>query len=505
MMFERMGKNWGTVSRVRRGGSGRRSARAPLAVESLEGRQLLATIPMHAMPQVHTSNSHVKTIPGTGGKFITGQPLKEPTQYFSKDGELNVTLHVQQKVVNVSGRRVFAMIYNNSFDGPTLHLKPGDTLKISLVNDLPTQVTDLHFHGLHVSPEGNSDNIFLEIPAGTTFDYVVHIPLDQVSGTYWYHSHAHPNSEGQVFNGLSGLLEIEGLKQLLPLNLQGVKEVTMALKDLQVMPNGAIPYTNINSGAPTTRTINSQVQPKVSIAPGETQLWHIANIGADIYYKLAMGGRKFTIIAEDGYPVWNVTSATTLLMPPGKRFDVLVQGPPKGVSYLVTKPYSTGPWGDQYPGVVMATIVSKGTPQTPLPMPTAGLVPKSDLSTAKIDASRTFVFSENPNTNQFYINGVQYDPNVVNVTVPLGSTEEWTIVNAAQEQHPFHIHINDYQVMSINGAPYQANSLQDTINLPYGGYVVIRQKFTQFKGKFVFHCHILGHEDNGMMQVVEVV
>ena len=103
------------------------------------------------------------------------------------------------------------------------------------------------------------------------------------------------------------------------------------------------------------------------------------------------------------------------------------------------------------------------------------------------------------------IDGKQFDPNRVDQQVKLGTMEEWTIRNDTEELHPFHIHINDFQVMSINGEPYEAHSLQDTIPLPIHGEVVIRIPFRDYTGKFVYHCHILNHEDNGMMGIVEVV
>ena len=115
------------------------------------------------------------------------------------------------------------------------------------------------------------------------------------------------------------------------------------------------------------------------------------------------------------------------------------------------------------------------------------------------------VFTEDDATNQFFINGKQFDPDRVDVEVKLGTTEEWTLRNST-EQHPFHIHVNDFQVISIDGKPYDADGLQDTVRmLPKQDAVVIRIRFTDFTGKFVFHCHILNHEDNGMMAVVEVV
>ncbi len=140
----------------------------------------------------------------------------------------------------------------------------------------------------------------------------------------------------------------------------------------------------------------------------------------------------------------------------------------------------------------------------PLDLPTS-LGPLPDIPASEVDAHRTFVFSESSNGNEFYINGEQFNHDKVNVTATLGDTEEWLITNVSGEQHPFHIHVNDFQVISVNGQPYDAKSFQDTVPLPVHGEVVIRQRYADYTGKFVYHCHILAHEDNGMMGLIEVV
>jgi FtsP/CotA-like multicopper oxidase with cupredoxin domain len=354
---------------------------------------------------------------------------------------------------------------------------------------------------MHVSPEGHSDNIFLHIPAGQTIQYHYDFPLDLEPGTYWYHSHLHGLSEPQVFAGLSGAIVVDGLNQYLPPDLQHVTEHLIALKDFQVR-NGAIPTTNINSNAPTTRTVNGQINPTIEIRPGETQLWRLANIGADIFYRLQLPGRQFHVLAEDANPVSSVWAADSLVLPPGKRYDVLVQGGPPGRNSLLTLAYNQG--GDQYPQEVLATVVATGPALRPAPLPTA-YAPPEDLTHAQVDQRRTMVFSEDNAANTFFINGKQFDPNRIDVRSRLGTVEEWTVRNVTSEQHPFHIHVNDFQVMSVNGAPYHALSPQDTVVLPIHGQVVIRMRFTDFVGKFVFHCHILNHEDHGMMATIEVV
>ena len=200
-----------------------------------------------------------------------------------------------------------------SFVAPTLMVSPGHLVRVKLVNPLH-QPTNLHFHGLEVSPSGDADNIFVSVNPGHAFQYSFRLPRAAPAGTYWYHSHEmvpmaamrrYPDSgsEEQVFDGLSGLLEVRGLGRDLPRRLRGLTERYLALRDVQVV-GGRIAAADVNSAAPTTRLVDGQYQPRIWIAPGQTELWHVANIGADIFYRLALPGQTFEIIAQDGHPRW---------------------------------------------------------------------------------------------------------------------------------------------------------------------------------------------------------
>jgi suppressor of ftsI len=232
-------------------------------------------------------------------------------------------------------------------------------------------------------------------------------------------------------------------------------------------------------------------------------VWHIGNIGANITYQVKLDGHTFHVLAEDGNPVWAVWAQDALLLPPGKRFDVLIQGGSPGAYVLETLPYDTGPEGNQFPQANLATLTSQGASQPAASLPTT-LAPNDDLGSEPIAQRREIVFSEDPQTDLYYIDGRTFDHNRVDTTARFGTLEEWTIRNDSQEQHPFHIHQGGFQVISVNGVPYTARGLQDTIMLPVGGEVVIRKPFRAFTGKFVYHCHILNHEDAGMMAVIEV-
>ncbi|MFN8591683.1 MAG: multicopper oxidase family protein [Thermomicrobiales bacterium] len=424
----------------------------------------------------------------------------EPQQLVSENGVLKATLTVSRQQVDIGGTPIVATVYNGSFVGPTFHVKPGDHVEISLVNTLG-EMTNLHFHGLHVSPSGDADNIFLEVLPGQTQQYVLDIPANHPTGTYWYHAHMHGLAEEQIFGGLAGLFVVDGLTDLLPADLHDVKQQAFVLKDYQAK-DGAILTENIDSNAPTTRTVNGAVEPTASIDSGETQLWSIVNASADIYYDVQLTGHQFHVVAEDGNPVWQVKSADSLVMPPGKRFDVLVQGAAPGAYELKTLAYDQQ--GDQYPEAPLATVTVNASSLTPATLPEKMIEP-IDLATADIANSRTLVFDKDQAAGTFTIDGKIFDPNRVDQTVKLGSIEEWTIRNDNNQQHPFHIHVDSFQVMSINGEPYNAVNRQDVVNLPANGEVVVRIPFDEFTGKFVYHCHILNHEDRGMMGIVEVV
>ena len=435
---------------------------------------------------------------------VQGQPFSETPSLVSANGVLAIDLRVTATTYTVAGTPISGKAYDGRFIGPTLRVKQGDRIEMTFRNDLD-QPTNIHFHGFRVSPSGISDNVLRTISARTTAPVRVDIPKDMEPGTYWYHSHQHGISEGQVMSGLAGVIVVQGEQRYLPPDLRGVTERVLALKDLQA-PNGAALSAKINSNAPTTRTVNGLVNPVIPIQPDETQLWRIANISADIWYRVQADGMTFKVIGQDGSPMARVTTGTTLLLPPGKRYDVLVQGPAAGTYRLRTLRYNTGPAGDTYPERTLATVASAGQPVQPADLPSGQSLPEllqPDFAKAKVDRERRITFSERG--SRFLINGKQFNHDRVDHKVRLGDVEEWTIKNRSGEQHPFHIHVNQFQVMSVNGRSVPPSGLQDTVPLPVGGTVVIRMKFVEFTGKFVFHCHILNHEDHGMMAIVEVV
>lgn len=222
----------------------------------------------------------------------------------------------------------------------------------------------MHEHGFHVSPVDISDNVLRTMPAGTANTVRVEVPRDLAPGTYWYHAHFHGLAEEQVFSGLARVIVVEGLTARLPRPLRRVPEHVLALKDVQVR-NGAIIDHGIDSNAPTTRTVNGQLDPTMHVQPGRTELLRLANLSAEIWYRLRLDGAPFHVIAEDANPVGRVWTSGELVLPPGKRYDVLVRRDRPGTYRLRTLRMSTGPDGDHYPERELLTVRAAG-PAAPL-------------------------------------------------------------------------------------------------------------------------------------------
>lgn len=445
---------------------------------------------------------------------ISGLPVSEPEQlYPDSDGVLNVKLSPEPRVINVSGSPILAQPWGDQLIGPTLHLEPGDTLKVDLSNSL-NQPTNIHYHGMHVSPQGDGDNVFRKMSPGESYRSEITVPEDHATGTYWYHVHYHGNTETQVEGGLTGLIIVEGLEDKLPAELQDLTQRQLVFRDIQTTKDGAAIQTGsgkIDSSKPSKWLVNGYLRPQLQpIAPGEIQLWRLSNQSADLFYHIKLEKHPMIVLAEDGNPVWETYKAEDLVLPPGKRFDVLVQGSDEGSYKLKTLPFDEG--FELLPQKTLATLPVTGDPvDDQLPKTPLELSDKTATSLAHAEVSKRRLFRFSFGTSpkgafEALINGDTFDPSKIDVTPVVNTVEQWKLVNDSNEDHPFHIHVNDFQVMRVNGKPYHAHGLQDVVIIPKnGGSVVIRNPFEDFTGEFVFHCHILAHEDAGMMQSVEVV
>ena len=494
----------------------------------LRGLICLCALPLILFPVVTAAEAA-----GEKAKAAAERPaFEDPPDLHSENGSLTVELTAASRTIEVGGKKVTTYLYNGLFAPPTLHVRPGDKLFLKLNNER-RESTNLHYHGANVSPKQPQDNVYIRIPSKGNYQYEVDFPEDHPQGLFWYHPHWHGTTEYQIGGGMSGLLSVDGVLDPWP-ELKGITERDIILRDIQIV-NGKVPNPP-DPGNPTMRTVNGLVNPTIPIRPGEVQFWRVGNIGADIFYDLEIEGHKMYEIARDGIRHNQPVVLDTLLLPTSARSEFLVVGGEPGEYVFRTKEINMGPAGDPHPRTTLATLVSSGTrskEDVALPKVFPKLVDLRDVETS---CTRVVDFSETPDGEQFCMNNTGTDMNMINTTVRIGGVEEWTINNCSAENHVFHIHQLQFQVIKQNGKDVPFTGLQDTITIDYRsvdkehpdrckvdaqgnahdctcpteedpwGSVVLRVPFTNpiIEGKAIYQCHIGEHEDNGMMHTIEM-
>jgi FtsP/CotA-like multicopper oxidase with cupredoxin domain len=454
-----------------------------------------------------------------------GLPLLEPEVRRSINGELRTGLRAGYAYVDVGGHRLHVRTYDGMIPGPTLRARPGDVLHVRLVNDLPPNrdphphdhnlphhfnTTNLHTHGLHVSPAGIADNVLRDMEPGQAYEIEVPIPASHLPGTYWYHPHRHGSANVQLASGMAGALILEGDFDDVP-EIAEAREQVLIIQQLAPDRFGTVEHfeTVWPMDAARLVTINGQVAPTISMRPGEVQRWRIIQAGFHDYSPLVLDDHVLHEIAADGIALPGVRPRETILLTPGQRTDVLVQAGAPGTYALRSLPY------DQELGPIrpwtLARVVVAGE-ALPMGLPTAlPAPPHASIRDDELTGTRQLTFSARQPASgddfrdfEFVVDGRRFDPERVDQRIRLGAVEEWTITNLHDADHPFHIHTNAFQVVRINGQPLAEPIWRDTVNVTRLGSVTLRSRFEDFTGRFVLHCHILNHEDIGMMQLIEV-
>jgi len=437
----------------------------------------------------------------------TQELLGQPSDIRSVNGVLDAALTAAPSRVQLGDYAFPGLVYNGAYMPPVLRVRLGDTMRIRFRNALPDDPSNLHFHGMSVSPQGRSDNVFVHVHPGGQFDYEVHIPARgrQEPGLFWYHPHAHGVVDKQILGGMSGGLVVEGSEQLFPV-LKGLPERFFLIKQAELGENEIL-------------SLNGQVDPQVQIRPGEMQFWRIGNIGAEAFLKFRIEGMPLYILATDGHPLSRPRKVTELFLGPGERVDAIAIGPPPGEYAMRTIPFQNEAWKKPEPSRPMATVVSAGSGASAADAERHVLrqrlaVPAwtGEVRSAPIARRRTLTYSRTEDRKVFMIDGHVMEEDRVDQTVRLGDTEEWTVINLDQQYHSFHIHQTAFLVTEVNGAPRNEDSLRDTFSVPPAtndrpGVLKVVIPFTDpvIVGRFVYHCHAVDHEDKGMMGVVEVV
>lgn len=427
-------------------------------------------------------------------------------EFTSHRGILKATLVAQDTPVTLGKVAVSAMTFNGEYGGPVLRVHPGDTLKIRLVNRLKLPI-NLHFHGYHGSPLAHGDNVLVVVLPGESFDYRLTIPTDQPPGLYWYHTHIHGISEEEVGRGLSGAWIVEGVDQRAP-EVAGLRARLMVLKSFSVDRPDDPEVKRLHG---VIQSINGGTETLIAAKGGQQEFWRVSNQSANDYFHLSAKGLSFRVLALDGNVVAQETGVDTLDLPPGGRMEVMVDMPKEGGHFtLQSGATPTGLGRNLKTSRTLADIaVSPADGVTSAPAPAAFLSHSPllpDLRQVGLTGKRDIVFSQVPGEEVYQIDGKTYAHDRMDQRIALGSIEEWTVHNTTQDMHVFHIHQIHFQVVAINDKPVDGLLYLDTVRVPEGGTVTLRMAFTDPKivGRFVYHCHVLKHEDKGMMANIEI-
>ena len=437
--------------------------------------------------------------------------------------------------------------------GPTIKVKPGQTLNVNLQNNL-MDLTNLHTHGLHISPKGNSDNVLLEIGNGESQNYTFKIDQDHYPGTFWYHPHVHGTTATQVEDGMAGALIVED-----PTDPNWVNEGEDPIED-RIFVFQQIPMFKDYNSSPTAPqkekkdfevTINGVLNPKITMDLGELERWRFIHAGEAESIALdfnslisddpddSSSSYEFRLIALDGitleYPRdIRELPDKVLELYPGYRADVIVKAPLtqsqlQGKSSLTNnrqkvvrlfdkaKPYNPSLRGQDYGGPLEDLVTLELTEEDSVDYhrdlpdndvvlrdPTEeGLLHDINIDPNEISNARLVEF--NIKNGEFTINGKEYpDDQDPKFCLKKGESEFWKLTSELSD-HPFHIHVNAFQVEEPGASGTTKGDWHDTIIVKANtDPVIIKTRYDDFDGPFVLHCHILHHEDEGMMSLVEI-
>jgi FtsP/CotA-like multicopper oxidase with cupredoxin domain len=473
----------------------------------------------------------------TDGSFPSSE-LTQPVEITSQNGRLDATLVAAAAMVPYAGGARWALTYNGTTPGPTLRVRPGDVLTVTLENRLDAP-TNLHTHGLHVSPEGDSDNVFVMVHPGQRHTYRYQIPADHPSGTFWYHPHHHGEVARQVFGGMAGVIIVEDAIDALP-EIAAATERVLVLADTNIGDSAAVldvaMMQRMMGREGSTILVNGLLQPRIPARAGTLEHWRIVNASPSRSYALRLDGQPLHLAASDGGRLDAPHAIDELVLVPGERAEVLVPVT-AGTHALTTRTVDRGGMGMAGQGggmggggmgaggmggrgnssattagttTVIAMLDATGeagaAPSLPVVLrdvadPAPGAVTRTREVT--LSMAMGMGMGGTGGDGQFLIDGRSFDAERVDITTQLGTTEDWVVRNTSPMDHPFHLHVWPFRVVERSDGAALPLGWKDTVNVPAGQSVRLRIPFRDIPGKAVYHCHILDHEDLGMMGIIE--
>ncbi|MFK5634501.1 MULTISPECIES: multicopper oxidase family protein [unclassified Ornithinimicrobium] len=447
-----------------------------------------------------------------------GTELSEPEVLTSRAGQLEVRLEARLATHTVAGRQARTMGYNGGVPGPTLRVRPGDTLRVELVNQLD-HVTNLHVHGLHVSPEGTGDDVFLAVEPGQSHQYEYRLPDDHEPGVYWYHPHHHGTVADQLFAGLYGAIIVEEDD---PPPVDRDRVIIVADTTLDDAGAVVLPSTmeRMMGREGELVLVNGQDQPLLKGRSGDRERWRIVNACSSRFLSLRLAGQGSRVVGRDGGRLVRHAALDEVVLAPGNRLDLVVDLR-EGSTALIALPVDRGAMmggmmrgtpGPEDSERTLASLEVSGGPSTSTEDFPGG-TGRLDLREVEVDGHRSLTLQMGMGGMRggggggpmdFTFDGQSFDPDRLDQRARLGTVEEWTIANDGPLDHPFHLHVWPMQLVDAAGERLDDPVWLDVVNVPAAGSVTVRIRFADFGGKTVYHCHILDHEDLGMMGTILV-
>jgi bilirubin oxidase len=438
----------------------------------------------------------------------TSPPLLQNTS--AKPGVVELDLTASPtRVELLPGKSTEAWAYNGTVPGPTIELREGDFVTIHFHSKLP-QPTTVHWHGLHL-PAGADGSPLNPVMPGTSHDYVFRVAPGS-AGTYWYHPHPDMTTTEQVSRGLYGALIVRPAKD----PLEGIPERLADFSDNRFLADGSVdlPHHTDAAGNVDARTgarvmcsssmggrcpacplrTRRVAAPAASSTPAAARVLKLAIPGqklrarrrrlAGLFEKPREVDEPASRELQSALKCW-CAAENQAAAPCCRRFlrSVRSQTRPKD-------------WEQPRDLVELRTSTDAPVPTATIPS-TVRIVRAIDRRA--IAARRTIVFA------QGMINNKLMDMKRVDIRARLGTTEIWQIENVVGMDHPFHLHGFQFQVLDRDGVPEPYLSWKDSVNVPKHSKVRIVVRFEDFPGKWMYHCHILDHEDMGMMGILELL
>ncbi len=459
----------------------------------------------------------------------TAGPLVEPEVRRSAGGLLSTTLRIRYAYQDIGGYKLHLRTYEGTTPGPTLRVRPGDVMRFRLVNELPPNrdaqpsdhnlpnrfnTTNLHVHGMHVSPAGIADNVLREMEPGRTYDIEIPIPASHPPGTYWYHPHRHGSANVQVGSGMAGAIIVEGDFAGVP-QIAHAQDRVLLLQQLAFDALGTVESFDTVWPMQAARlfTVNGQLRPTITMRPGEVQRWRVIHAGFHDSTPIGLDGHLLHEIGADGIALPRNADAEKHPRGAGPAHRRAGAGRRKPArircaacpSTRVKAKIARGCWPTSVvAGAPMPMDLPKALPPPPL---AADPSPKRSQVAGRSRSRRR----RRRQAATISASSASWSTGASSITTASTTASAWAPSRSGRSSISTRARSSFFTSTPIRSSSRRSMAWRldvpvwrDTVNVRGHETVTIRSRFEDFTGVFVLHCHIFNHEDIGMMQTIEV-